>query len=137
MPKSPETRDVRVLNYIFTDSAKEWEDQILTLAQILVDGLDKSSINKLAKYHSCSDKDLGSIKQLIKCLKKLEVSSENISLFGDPLSSLWKLRSSIVAHVGGEYPKGDLKLHYRNQIAKCDKAMRKLADFINDGILDI
>lgn len=137
MPNSPETRDVRFLNYVITDSVKEWEDQILALAQILVDGLCTDSIKKLAEYQSCRDNELGSRKQLIKCLEKLRVSREDISIFSDPLNTLWKLRSSIVAHAGGEYPKGSLRVHYRNLIEKCDKAMRKLADFIKDGTLDI
>ncbi len=137
MPNSPETRDVRFLNYVITDSVKEWDDQILTLAQILVDGLCANSIKKLAENLKCRDTNLGSLKQLIKCLEKLGVSNNDISIFSDSLITLWKFRSSIVAHVGGEYPKGDLKEQYRDLIEKCDKAMRKLADFIKDGTLDI
>ena len=56
--------------------------------------------------------------------------------FGDPLKELWRLRSAIVAHAGGDYPKEDLRTHYRNLLEQCDKSMRKLAELINKRLLD-
>ena len=64
MPQVPETRDLTFLGYVITESRKEWEDQILALSQIIVEGLNTSYINKLAKSQGCRDESLGSIKQL-------------------------------------------------------------------------
>lgn len=137
MPNLPETRDIKTLNYVVTDSIKEWENQILILAQILIDGLCTQSINKLAEYLGGRYEKLGSLKQLVKCFETLSIEKNEITIFSDPLLKLWKLRSGVVAHPGKSYPKGDLKKHYRVLIEDCDKAMRKLADFIDKGLLNI
>lgn len=137
MPKSPETRDIKFLNYVVTDSVKEWEDQILALAQILVDGLVSRSINRLAEHLACRDKTLKSLKQMIKCLEILSIPKDDVSIIQRPLREVWDLRSSIVAHPGTGYPEGDLKIHYGNLVKSCDEAMRKLAEFIKQEILNI
>jgi len=137
MPDLPETRDIKSLNYVVTESTKEWEDQILILAQILIDGLCTQSINQFAEYLGCRNQELGSLKQLTKCFETLSIEKNEITIFSDPLLKLWKLRSSVVAHPGKNYPKGDLKKHNRVLIEDCDKAMRKLADFTDKGLLNI
>jgi hypothetical protein len=137
MPDLPETRDIKTLNYVVTDSIKEWENQILILDQIIIEGLCTQSINQLAKYLGCRNEELGSLKQLIKCFETLSIEKSEITIFSDPLLKLWKLRSSVVAHAGKNYPKGDLKKHNRVLIEDCDKAMRKFADFIDRGLLNI
>ena len=137
MPDLPKTRDIKSLNYVVTESIKEWEDQIHILEQILIDGLCTQSINKLAEYLGCRNKELASLKQLIKCLETFSIEKNEITIFSDPLLKLRKLRSSVVDHPGKNYPKGDLKKHNRMLIEDCDKAMRKLADFIDRELLNI
>jgi len=137
MPDLPKTRDIKSLNYVVTESIKEWEDQIHILEQILIEGLCTQSINKLAVYLGCRNKELASLKQLIKCLETLSIEKNEITIFSDPLLKLRKLRSSVVDHPGKNYPKGDLKKHNRMLIEDCDKAMRKLADFIDRELLNI
>jgi hypothetical protein len=132
-----ETRDIKTLNYVVTDSIKEWENQILILDQIIIEGLCTQSINQLAKYLGCRNEELRSLKQLIKCFETLSIEKSEITIFSDPLLKLWKLRSSVVAHAGKNYPKGDLKKHNRVLIEDWDKAMSKLADFIDRGLLNI
>ena len=136
MPDLPKTRDIKSLNYVVTESIKEWEDQIHILEQILIEGLCTQSINKLAVYLGCRNKELASLKQLIKCLETLSIEKNEITIFSDPLLKLRKLRSSVVDHPGKNYPKGDLKKHNRMLFEDCDKAMRKLADFIDRGLLN-
>jgi hypothetical protein len=125
------------LNYVVTDSKKEWKDQILVLAQILIDGLNKKAINTLAKYLNCSDNELGSIKLLSVCLEKAGISSDDIKIIIDPLPNLWDLRSNVVAHPNKCYPKCNLKNQFKNLLENCDKSMRKLAEIINRGSLNI
>jgi len=135
MPHVSETCDLTFIGYVVTESRKEWEDQILALAKIIVEGLNASYINKLAETYGCRDKSLGSIKQLGKILESISLSSEDIKVIIDTLNELWYLRSAIVAHSGGEIPKGDLRVHYRNLLIKCDTAMMKLAEHVKKGSL--
>lgn len=137
MPDLPKTRDIKSLNYVITESIKEWEDQILILEQILIEGLITQSINQLAECLGCRNKKLASLKQIIKCLETLNLEENEITIFSSPLLRLRKLRSSAVVHSGKNYPKGDLKKHNRILIEDCDKAMRKLADFIDRKLLNI
>ncbi|MFX1521448.1 MAG: hypothetical protein ACFFCD_16185 [Promethearchaeota archaeon] len=135
MANVSETCDLTFLGYVVTDSRKEWEDQILALAKIIVEGLNASYINKFAEVKSCRDKKLGSIKQLGKVLECISLPSEDIKIIIDTLNELWLLRSAIVAHSGGKPPKGNLRVHYRKLLTNCDLAMLKLAEFVKNGSL--
>lgn len=138
MPRLPKTRDINFLNYVVTDSEKEWEDQIEALYQIVNEGLSAKNIKKLAVHLNCRDKKLKSGKQLIKCLETIGIPEEEYGVIGETLTEIWKLRSTIVAHSGSdEYPTDDLRIHYRNLIERCDKSMHKLSEFINKGLLNI
>ena len=107
------------------------------MAQILIDGLNKKTINTLAKYLNCFDNKLGSIRLLSVCLKKAGTSSDDIKIIIDPLLNLWDLRSNIVAHPNKCYPKCNLKNQFKNLLKNCDKSMRKFAEIINSGSLNI
>lgn len=137
LPDLSASKDIKFLNYVVTESIKEWEDQILALSHILVDGLCKESINKLSDHLKCRDAKLASGKQLAKCLEVAGIKEEEILIFSSPLAELWKLRSSIIAHPGGKPPEENLKKHYRGLLESCDKSMRKLSEFIEKGILNI
>lgn len=138
MPKLPSTRNIKFLNYVMTESIKEWEDQIMALNQILIEGLNSKTIKKIANEIKCREKGLKSVKQLIKCLDALKIPKSDIEVISEPLFELTYLRSKIVAHATDEeYPEGDLKLHYKELLEKCNKSMRKLANLINNGLLDI
>lgn len=135
MPNISETRDLTSLGYVVTESRKEWEDQILSLSQIIVEGLNTSYINKLAETKGCRDKGLASIKQLGKILENISISQEDIKTIINPLNELWQLRSAIVAHHGGTPPKGDLRLHFRGLLTNCDSSMLKLSKLVKTGCL--
>ena len=130
-------RSLARLAYVVTSSSKEWEDQILELAKVLVDGFDKTTVADLAKALRCYNVKLGSLKLLQRCVTKRQVAAETIYEIFDPLEELWKLRSSIVAHPGGAVPKQDLKQHYRQLLERCDHAMQLLAELIENHVLDI
>ncbi|MDZ4170986.1 MAG: hypothetical protein U1C19_02380, partial [Methanobacteriaceae archaeon] len=137
MPKLPPTRNIDRLNYVRTESKKEWEDQVSTLYQILVEGLQSKSINALAKKLDCRDGQLKSSKQLIKCLEAIEIKEEDYKKVSEPLTELWILRSEIIAHPGNlNYPNGDLRLHYRNLLERCDIAFKLLQEIIEKELLN-
>jgi hypothetical protein len=133
MPPSPETRDINFLGHVVTDSRKEWEDQILTLGQILVEGLNKQFLKTVASRLGCLDPQLGSIKLIDAILEKLGVPPSEREEIISPIGHVHSLRSSLVAHVGGALPEGDLRDHFRQLLEKCDKAMRELADIVKNG----
>jgi hypothetical protein len=135
MPKISETRDLTFLGYVVTESRKEWEDQILALSQVTVEGLNTSYINTLAEAQGCRDEKLGSIKQLGRTLESASLTPEDIKIIINPLNEVWHLRSAIVAHSGGNPPKGDLRIHFRELLTSCDSAMLKLAELVKTGCL--
>jgi len=134
MPSMPDTRDISFLNYIVTDSPKEWEDQILVLGQILGEGFARKQINKIAESFGCRDEKLGSIKQLGLILQKLGISDwEKITC---PIVDAWDLRSKAVAHPGSARPKVDLKAHYKELLTRCDESMHELANLVKRGFFN-
>jgi len=123
------------LGYVVTGGQKEWGDQILALARILVEGLNTHYINGLAEALACGDQKLGPIKQLARILKVIGIPQEEIKIIVDPLQELWDLRSSIVAHPNREPPHCDLCQHFKELLERCDVAMRKLSELVKSGRL--
>jgi hypothetical protein len=123
------------LNYVVTDSRKEWEDAVLNLAKLLVDGLDEGNIRKLALRMGCDDPKLRSIKLLGKCLEAAGVDADVVKTVVSPLGELWDLRSQHgVAH-RGTADVVDPRSDFRRLLEDCDRAMHTLADLITKGYL--
>jgi hypothetical protein len=120
-----------------TDSPKEWEDQILELAKVLVDGLSKTELRKIAKYLNCDDSQLGSIKLLKNCLEAKGLETDGIQIIIQPLQTLYGLRSTIAAHAGRSAPDVNLREHHRKLVEDCGKSMERLAELIQTGYLDV
>ena len=135
MRRVSKTRDIGFLGYVVTGGQKEWGDQILALARILVEGLNTHYINGLAEALACGDQKLGPIKQLARILKVIGIPQEEIKIIVDPLQELWDLRSSIVAHPNREPPHCDLCQHFKELLERCDVAMRKLSELVKSGRL--
>jgi hypothetical protein len=125
------------VTYVMTDSTKEWEDQILALAKVMAEGFAETAIRKVARYLGCDNPEYKSIVLLKTCLEKKGVDAETVYTINEPLKVLWKLRSSIAAHVGGSVPNENLKLHYRKMIEDCEKSMSRLAEVIRAGYLNV
>jgi len=133
----PDEELLKRLNYVITDSEKEWKDAVLNLAKLLVDGLDKGNILKVAKHLHCDDSELRSIKQLAKCLEVAGLDSNDVDAVVAPLGELWHLRSSKgIAH-RGTVPDGNKKTQFKELLERCDRSMQTLATSIRDGRLGI
>ena len=128
--KLPLTRNLDVLGYVVTESQKEFEDQILTLTQIVVEGLNRAGINGLADGLGCRDKQLGSIKQLARVMEALGVPSVPRGAILSPLFELQECRSSSVAHRGSSKVIGDHRTYYRELLRRCDESLRALAELV-------
>lgn len=134
----PISRDIDFINYVLTDSPKEWEDQVQALEQIIVEGLNDSHIIRLAEASGCRDaeKQLKSLRLLEKVLLARDAKQDVVDAIIKPLIELRQLRKDI-AHPGGRPPSGDLRQHYRELLARCDSAMRNLTDTAKGDILRI
>lgn len=131
MPNVPKSRSLDFLNYVITDSRKEWEDQILALAQIVCEGLDGNLINTVANRRGCHEEKLGSIKKLRWVLQNGNLP-DAVDIVA-PLIEIWDLRSSVVAHAGNKLPTHDLQNHYRTLIEKTAATFNRLATLVVDG----
>jgi len=124
------------LSHVVTESKKEWEDSVLTLAKLIVDGFQLDSIRSIAKSLGCLDETLRSIKLLQKCLETVGVDRPNVQAIIDPLVELWTIRSQEgIAHRGRAKTR-DTKRHFYELLKRCDEAMRRLATLIKNGVLD-
>ena len=128
--KLPPTRSLDFLGYVVTESQKEFEDQILALSQIVVEGLNRGEINSLADALACRDKQLGSIKQLAKVMESLVVPQDTRDTILGPLIEIQDRRSSSIAHRGSGKLEGDQRVYYRELLRRADEAMRKLAELV-------
>lgn len=133
LPKLSETRNLETLQYVVTKSRKEWEDQILTLSHILVEGLNKKPLSKLAEALGCLDETLGSIKQLRRILETTGLPSSEVDEIVVPLQDIWKLRSSGIAHPGNASADEEYDTHFKRLVSDCYRAMQMLATLITAG----
>lgn len=124
------------LHYVFTDSSKEWEDQIRELAVVLNEGLRTRNLREIATKLGVTTTDLGSIKLLDICLQGKGAAPEDIQSIVNPLANLQRLRSDISVHANTSVPKGDLRRDVVLVLTECDYAMRKLAELIEKGYLN-
>lgn len=136
-PPGGRERRFAQLTYVLTESSKEWKDQILELAKVLVEGLKKSALRVVATELSCDDPQIGSLALLKRCLIGRGIDAEVIDTCVKPPQELQGYRSSTVAHVGTNIPTRDLRLHHRELVERCDRAMETLADLIRAHHLDV
>ena len=125
--------DLDQVGLVVTRSPKEFQDQILTLTKVVVEGLVARNINKMSKQMKCRDDKLGSVKQLQRLMEKLGVDDDTREEITVPLASLHGVRSSTAAHRGKNEEK-DTKGAYRKLLTDCDKALRLLADLVEQGV---
>lgn len=131
----PPGRDLNFLGYVVTTARKEFDDQVIALVQIVVEGLNRGEINRLGDKLGCrEDKQLGSLKQLSKVFESLNVDPALTKLILDPLIEIQGIRSRSVAHRGSSPISGDQRQVFRDLLTRCDKAMRALAELVRNGV---
>lgn len=135
--RNAKDKQLAKLTYVMSDSTKEWEDQILELAKVLGDGLNKTGLRKIAKYLKCDDPQAGSINLLKKCLEAKKLETELIQSIIQPLQTIYTLRSTGIAHTGRDAPEVNLQNHHRKLVEDCEKSMEQLAELTRSGFLDV
>lgn len=143
----PQDTLIEQLHYVVTDSRKEWEDEVMKLAKVLIEGIDRKYLKKLALSLSCYDEKLRSIKLLKACLDKVGIDAVVIEEVILPLGELQRIRSETVVHRNGQGKTkelkellskyGSYKAHYRDLLGRCVDAVNTLIALINKNYLDI
>ncbi|HET6445728.1 MAG TPA: hypothetical protein VFI27_14225, partial [candidate division Zixibacteria bacterium] len=127
------------LNYVVSDSVKEWADEIQTLDKLVVEGLNYPYIKGLSQSLDCYDPNLGSVKLLGAILKAKAINNLEIEQIIAPLGEIQFLRTKFSAHVSDTAEKdqirkkivsdhGTLKRHFRNLVEKTDKGIKILLE---------
>jgi hypothetical protein len=137
LPSQKSREPFPTLHYVITDSVKEWQDQILELAKVIIDNFQKRNIRSIASSLQCDNPQLGSLKLLNGCLNARGLDKDIINEVMKPLYELWETRSSISAHSGGQVPATDLKLDHRNRLTEIHGSLKLLSELILSGVLNI
>lgn len=137
LPPGQNERVLTKIHYVITESKKEWQDQILELAKLIVDGLKKRVIRKIAKSLGCDNPLLGSLKLLATSMHARNIDNDVIDEIMAPLYKLWEMRSAISAHGGKAIPDKDLKADYRKTVAAIHNSMDLLAGLISKGMFNL
>ena len=129
------------IGYVYTRSRREWEDQILTLDQIVNEGLDEKKLKAIADGQNIAyASKYRSIKMLQLVLGKLLGSGERSEELVQPLRDLAHLRNKVRGHSPGEEAEhlyqsalldyGTTRKHYRDLLTKIANAIGEAADLI-------
>jgi hypothetical protein len=128
------------LNYVVSDSVKEWTDEIQTLDKLVVEGFNYSYLKSLGESLKCYKPNLGSIKLLGEILKAKGINNQEIEQIVSPLREIQFLRTKFAAHVSATIEKdrirkekiskyGALRNHFRNLVEQTDKGIKLLSEF--------
>ena len=133
-------RNFSSLTGVVTEALKEWDDQVLALAKILIDGLQKSPLRALALSLG-EDADTvgktGSVTLLRRCLELGGVDDDIIDETVKPLLEVQDLRSNNGVAYPGTRPTGDLRRQYDTLLNKCAAAVATLTTLVRTGTFDI
>lgn len=135
------------LNYVVSDSVKEWSDEIQTLDKLVIEGLNYSYLKRLGQSLKCYDKKLGSIKLLNEILKTEGINTQEIEQIISPLEGIHLLRTKFSAHVSDTTEReqirrkiisqyGTLKNHFRNLVKQTDRGIKLLSELLSRNTLD-
>lgn len=134
---APPGRGLDFLGYVVTDSPKEFDDQVMALVQVVVEGLNRGEVNRLGDALGCRDKQLASLKQLGKVFDALKVEPDTKQMILAPLLEIQSIRSKSIAHRGSSERKADQRQLFRDLLTQCDKAMRALAGLVRTNVFPV
>ena len=89
------------VHYPLTPSVKTWDDTLIALAKLVVEGLERKYFEEYAKSNGAKgDPQWGSIRWVQEAMKTAGISDEIIDEVIVPLRTIQQLRSKLVAHSG-------------------------------------
>ncbi len=126
-------------HYPVTSSPDEWEDEILHLDQLLVEGFEE----KWLRTRSANpDLRIHSLGLLEECLRQYGFDGERAREILKPLRDLHELRSKVKGHAPGAGAEklrrnaiemhGSLREHYWKLAQKCEESLKQITLALND-----
>jgi hypothetical protein len=127
------------LHYVYDNSPKEWEDEIIRLSAATVDRLQLKILRRVAKATGHPEsQSLGSLAALKVCLEARGIEPERVRKVHGCLAELRDLRSTqTAAHGASAKPASDWRVHYRTTLTAVVDAMRELAALVKEGVFDL
>ena len=127
------------LHYPLTAAGKAWNDTLVALAKVIVEGLEKKFFVALARYKGSSgDPKWSSISWVEEAVKVSGLSQEIVDEVTVPLRTVQELRSKLGAHSGGSQAarlRADLIRKHKTPRAHiehlCDELVRSLNQIRN------
>ena len=93
---------VSQVHYPLTPSVKAWDDTLIALAKLVVEGLERKYFEEHAKSKGAKgDPQWGSIRWVQEAMKTAGISDEIIDKVIVPLRTVQQLRTKLAAHSGG------------------------------------
>ena len=134
-------RNLDKLRYLREGTKDEWEREINKLYQLLVEGLNKNAINKIAKYYGCSKRGSQSIDNLQAILNKLNIDKAINDAVVIPLYELMRYRNDVNhSREMMKYP-SDLNEKlieiYNDLIRRLLYSFEYLSRIVKSGLLDL
>jgi len=130
--------------YPFTQSADEWQDEIMNLDQLLVEGFDDKWLRRTAKTLGRSPElSFRSIRLIEDCLIGSGFEEDHARSITSPLRELHALRTTVKAHSTGQTlaqakrdaitNHGSYRKHYVDLCARCDEALELVTEALNNA----
>ena len=129
------------LHRLLTESSEDWARHILDLNKVVVEGIVKETLKKIAKTLGVEKDQIAkerSLKLLERILRQQGVGDQDVEKICSPLYEInhWRSEGG-VGHRGGRRPEGSLRAQYDELIARTYNAMKALADLIEAGVLNV
>jgi hypothetical protein len=131
------------VQYAVTTSPDEWEEEILRLDQLLVEGFEMRWLrNKANALGRTPAANFGSLKLIEECLIGLEFEEDHARSIVSPLHDVHNLRSKLKGHAAGQTARsikssaiathGSLREHFKQLCQACDEAMEVIIEAFLD-----
>ncbi len=130
-------KTLELVSYVMTDSPKEWRDAILDLSKVVIEGLEESSLRKVAGSLGCDDSKLRSLKLTRKILEAKGADQSMINEICDPLDDLQSQRSGKAAHGLSAKPPARPREDFRLRLMAVKGSLERLTDLVRKGFFDL
>jgi hypothetical protein len=142
-PSGLDAKLANKIHYLASTSGKEWENEIVALDRLIVEGLNLKYLRRIANELGIVHENLGSIALLREVLKAKSVAEDIVDSLIVPLQELHGLRSKFSSHRKGSDTEKiakeirrkhkDLAAHHRDLIKKLSEAVSVLANLVEKG----
>lgn len=127
------------LNFPYSNSTDEWEEEILNLDQVMIEGFNEKWLKKkTAELGILTDPSFRSLKLIEELLLGFGYEEDHAKSIMSPFREIHNLRSKLKGHTSGEEAALLRKnaliqfrsyyMHYRNLISECIESLEILKD---------